>query len=387
MDLKNDKHLINHNLNVYYNDIKSFSSKKKFLNSELYNTHQKQINGLLNGIEWDNTMCIDHPNKNSLRILSWNIERGKQLNFLIEFIKTDPLLSKADVILAIESDNGMGRTNNKNVAKELAEHLNMNYCFAPSYIVLGKGAIGETEHANQNSLALHGTAILSKYPIKIAKSIEVPPVKEVFHSSEKRLGCKKGLIAQIHVNNKKISFGAIHIDLSSTATDRANQLKAVIDALPNSDIQIVGGDWNCGTFNLRRKWEIITQSLYKLFTIGFAKAIEHYMTPELKFEKPLFTLLENKGFNYNDYNDRNKGTLYFDMNDMLTNQKTAKFIPNFLVRELERRLKPWNGCVPLKIDWIAGKGAKPSNPQTYEKPTINGIRLSDHNPIFVDIEI
>ncbi|TXB65799.1 hypothetical protein FRY74_04330 [Vicingus serpentipes] len=387
MELTSDKHYINHNLNVYYNEIKSFSKKKTFLNSPFYSSHHQELNEVINGLEWDNTLSKTFPNKEILRIVSWNIERGKQLDYLIDYFKTEKELTKADVILVIETDNGMGRTKNRNVAKELAEALQMNYCFSPSYLVLGKGAIGETEHSDQNTLALHGTAILSKYPIQFAEGIEVPPVKEVFHSSEKRLGCKKGLVAQIEVNNKTISFGAIHIDLSSTAQDRAKQLGAIISALPKSDIQIVGGDWNCGTFNLRRKWEIITQSFSKLVTIGFAGAIQHYMTPELKFEKPLFNLLTEKGFDYNTYNDRTKGTLYFDMNDMLTNEKTAKFIPNFLVKELERRLKPWNGCVPLKIDWLAGKGAKSINAQTIEKPQINNTRLSDHNPIYVDIGI
>lgn len=387
MKLTIDKHYINHNLNVYYNEIKSFSKKKVFLSSPFYASHHKEINEVINGLEWDNTLSKSSPNKEKLRIVSWNIERGKQLDYLIDYFKTEEELAKADVILVIETDNGMGRTKNRNVAKELAEKLQFNYCFSPSYLVLGKGAIGETEHSDQNTLALHGTAILSKYPILFATGIEVPPVKEVFHSSEKRLGCKKGLVAQIEVNNKTISFGAIHIDLSSTAQDRANQLGAIISALPKSDTQIVGGDWNCCTFNLRRKWEIITQSFGKLVTIGFAGAIQHYMTPELKFEKPLFNLLTQKGFEYNSYNDRNKGTLYFDMNDVLTNEKTMKFIPKFLVNELERRLRPWNGCVPLKIDWLAGKGVKATNAQTIEKPQTNNTRLSDHNPIYVDIDL
>ena len=293
MKLTSDKHYINHNLNVYYNEIKSFSKKKTFLNSPFYASHHHELNEVINGLEWDNTLSINYPNKEKLRVVSWNIERGKQLDYLIDYFKTEEELSKTDVVLVIETDNGMGRTKNRNVAKELAEALQMNYCFSPSYLVLGKGAIGETEHSDQNTLALHGTAILSKYPIQFANGIEVPPVKEVFHSSEKRLGCKKGLVAQIKVSNKTISFGAIHIDMSSTAQDRADQLAAVINALPESDIQIVGGDWNCGTFNLRRKWEIITQSFSKLVTIGFAGAIKHYMTPELKFEKPLFNLYKH----------------------------------------------------------------------------------------------
>ena len=41
------------------------------------------------------------------------------MNGIINFFRSNPELSKADIILAIECDNGMGRTDNKNVSKEL----------------------------------------------------------------------------------------------------------------------------------------------------------------------------------------------------------------------------------------------------------------------------
>ena len=90
-------------------------------------------------------------------------------------------------------------------------------------------------------------------------------------------------------------------------------------------------------------------------------------------------------FDFENFNDRKKGTLYFDVNDLLTNEKSKKFVPPFFLRYLDRKLKPWNGCVPLKIDWLAGKNVIAKNPQTIEKPKENNTFLSDHNPIFVDI--
>ncbi len=387
MKLQASKNSLDHNLHNYFHEIKSYARKKDFTASEFYAQHQDELESVINGLEWDNSNSNNYPSKKMLRVVSWNIERGIQLDGLITYFKENEELSKADIILVIECDKGMGRTSNRNVVKEIAETLDYNYCFAPSYLVLGKGALGETSHSTKNTTALHGTAILSKYTIENAQSVNVPIVKEVFHSSEKRLGNKKGLIAQIKVANQTLAIGAIHIDLSSTATDRRNQLEALIKELPESDIYCIGGDWNCGTFNLRRKWEILTQSVGKLVSIGFTKAIEHYMTPELKYEKPLFSMLEKNGFDYNSYNDRSKGTIYFDVNNMLTNEKTKKFVPGFLLKELERRLRPWNGCVPLKIDWLAGKGGKVFNAQTIEQPKVNDVLLSDHNPIYIDLEI
>lgn len=381
------KYYLKHNLQLHYEEIKGFKKKSTFLNSAFYQNFKTQINDILFGLEWDNTLSNKNESGEMVRLVSWNIERGKQLNGIINYFKEHLELSKADIILAIECDNGMGRTANRNIARELAEAIGMNYCFAPSYLVLDKGALGETNHKEENTTALHGTAILSKFPILAAKSVEVSPVKEVFHSSEKRLGCKKGLVAQLKINSKTIGIGAIHVDLSSDAIDRAKQLSEVISAIPNSDILLVGGDFNCSTFNLRTKWGLFNQIVKKYFTVGFKGTIENYMTPEIIFDKPMFDVLSYNGFDFNKLNNRNKGTIYFDINDILHNEKTKKFVPPFFMRYLERKLRPWNGRVPLKIDWLAGKNAKAINAETIEKPTFQDILLSDHNPIFVDIEI
>jgi endonuclease/exonuclease/phosphatase family metal-dependent hydrolase len=382
-----DKHYLQHNLQLHFEEIKGFKKKSTFLNSAFYQNFKTQINDILFGLEWDNTLSNKNESGEMVRLVSWNIERGKQLDGIINYFKEHLELSKADIILAIECDNGMGRTANRNVARELAEALGMNYCFAPSYLVLSKGALGETNHKEENTTALHGTAILSKFPIIVAKSVEVSPVKEVFHSSEKRLGSKKGLVVQIKINGKTIGIGAIHIDLSSDATDRAKQLLEVTKAIPNSDMQLVGGDFNCSTFNLRTKWGLFKQIVKKYFTVGFKGAIENYMTPEKNFDKPMFDILSYNGFDFNQLNNRNKGTIYFDINDILHNEKTKKFVPPFFMRYLDRKLKPWNGCVPLKIDWFAGKNIKTIHAETIEKPAFQNVLLSDHNPIFVDIEI
>jgi endonuclease/exonuclease/phosphatase family metal-dependent hydrolase len=382
----NGKQYLSHALQSVYEEIKTFKKKKSFLASSLYASNQVDINKVIDGLEWDNTLSAAAP-KEKLRIISWNIERGKQLDGIISYFKENKELSSADIILAVECDNGMGRTDNRNVAKELAEALGMNYCFAPSYLVLGKGAIGETSHSTKNTTALHGTAILSKYPISLGGGIKVPPVKEVFHSSEKRLGCKKGLAAQVQVGDLKIGLGAIHIDLSSTAQDRSDQLETLVKEIPASDIMLVGGDWNTSTFQLRNKGELAWQVISKFFTVKFKGAIEHYMTPELKFDKPIFDMLQRYNYAFDHYNDRSKGTIYFDINDLLSNEKAKKFVPPILLKDLERRLRPWGGCVPLKIDWFAGKGGTVKTVGTIERPSHDGVLLSDHNPIYLDLAI
>ena len=58
-----------------------------------------------------------------------------------------------------------------------------------------------------------------------------------------------------------------------------------------------------------------------------------------------------------------------------------------MMRWLERRLAPWDGRVPLRVDWFAGAGLRPRAPQVIERPTALDRLISDHNPILVDLEL
>ncbi len=107
MKLLEGKHKLKHNLHTHYDTIKSFSKKKQFLKSDFYNIHHEEITQVIDGLEWDNSIATCNPLKEGLRIVSWNIERGLQLDGLIDYFKTNVELSQADVILAIETDNGM----------------------------------------------------------------------------------------------------------------------------------------------------------------------------------------------------------------------------------------------------------------------------------------
>src|SRR5262252_5777181 len=99
------------------------------------------------------------PSKNrlkpprSMRILSWNINRGQQLDAVIEFLRD----AKADVILLQESDVNAQRTHRRNVAREITQALGMNYVFGCEFEELAQGT--------RDSPALHGQATLSRWPI------------------------------------------------------------------------------------------------------------------------------------------------------------------------------------------------------------------------------
>ena len=52
------------------------------------------------------------------RFVAWNVERGAQFEGQVEALRTHPFLREADVLLLTETDSGMVRSGNRNVARD-----------------------------------------------------------------------------------------------------------------------------------------------------------------------------------------------------------------------------------------------------------------------------
>ena len=158
----------------------------------------------------------------SLRVAFWNIERGLELEN-IQLLLTDKerfiakvaaerkhaketgktvrqveiknvlrdieVLQAADVLVLNEVDWGVKRTEYREVVRELAEALNMNWAYGVEFLELDPKQLGadsfeevEDQKARQELLdffkvdedrvrALHGNAVLSRYPIRSARLV------------------------------------------------------------------------------------------------------------------------------------------------------------------------------------------------------------------------
>ena len=165
-----------------------------------------------------------------LRVGFWNIERG--LNFQLirsaltnatEFESlTDNLgnvsssrrervesqlawLRDVDVLVLNEVDLGMKRTEYRDVARELAAALHMNYTYGVEFVEvdpvfeLGTEPVHLPDAQEDQRLyqdlqidrtrykGLHGTAILSRYPIQYARVLRLPPCYDWFGQEEKEI--------------------------------------------------------------------------------------------------------------------------------------------------------------------------------------------------------
>lgn len=387
---------LTHNLEPHFDTIKSFTTLESLQASTFYKEHGAEIERVAHGVAWCNTMPAPTTTPEHIRVVAWNIERGLKIDGVIHLLKNNPTLAKADILLITEADIGMGRTDNRNIPQEIADAVNMNYLFANCFLALEKGDIGEQSHDLANTLSLHGICILSKFPIQAYKSVSLPMFKDIFNDLEKRLGSRKGLICTIPIGKRTLTFSVIHIELATSAAQRGQQVQTLLQALPNAtDSILIGGDFNTITYDLRSKKHLFASFCYKAF-FGFHRVIRHHMAPDKHFEKSLFDHFIHHGFDYNTPNDRTMGTLYYDINDPIIESKLRQYrIPKTFLRILRFKLKRYNGRIPMRLDWFAGKnigvitqpksGVEP--PQVIDTPMWQGQPVSDHSPIVLDLEI
>ena len=143
---------------------------------------------------------------------------------------------------------------------------------------------------------------------------------------------------------------------------------------------LVGGDFNSSTYDASSPWALARDLLHKFFVTGFEGTVAGYLTPEARDEKPLFAELFRRGFTLDGFNDRARGTMVYNLHDAYAIEKTRERVGRLLTWWLRRRLRPWNGIVPARLDWFAGREL-----QAKSASVVDAGAASDHSPIVVEL--
>jgi endonuclease/exonuclease/phosphatase family metal-dependent hydrolase len=256
----------------------------------------------------------------SLRLVEWNIERGVEFD-AIKLLLTDKagflakvhsevanntntekpndevlnaqidILQSADVLVLNELDWGMKRSDYRAVVKDLADALKMNWAYGVEFVevdpkVLGTQSFANVENESERKeldelfstdktrlLGLHGTAILSRYPLREVKLVPFKYQAYDWYNGEKKYGSieagkRKGasllfgeqivrevrrggrtnLIATIDVPDLpggKVTIVAAHLENRTTPKGRVKEADELFDMIrPISNPVIVAGDMN-----------------------------------------------------------------------------------------------------------------------------------------------
>ena len=388
---------LEHELGAHFAELARFRSTKELEASPLYARLRAEVGRVLDGVERDDftrERAAGGAAAEAIRATAWNIERGARLEGVVRVLSEHPLMSESDVLLLTELDYGMARSGNLHVTRELARALGMAYAFAPCYINLSKGSGLESGTEGENALALHGNAVLSRWPVRSAWSVALPNGKDKMRGREKRLGSQRAVVCDVEHPSGLLRAVSLHLDAHSSQRHRRRQMKVVLDFLetlsPRAPV-LVGGDWNTSTYDSSRAVYSIA-GFFRRVLMGANHVIEnHYLRPDRWFERGLFRELEARGFSFRELNEPRAGTLHYDVKDLAANTNMGEWVPRWCFWWIEWALRDHGGRCSLKLDWFAGRGVEPDASQP---PRVvgrlrgpSGEVLSDHDPIVLDFRL
>ncbi len=291
------------------------------------------------------------PNVNGLgpvfRVALWNIERGLNVDEIrsalsdpgafLRMTRTDissrrretvesqlGTLQGIDVLVLNEADWGMKRTEYRDITRELASALHMNYSYGVEFVEVDPVFDLDSEQLHlanaqqdqrlqqdlqvdrQRYRGLHGTAILSRYPIESARIFRLPvcydwygeeykAISNLEHGKrwsahrlfrerverELRQGNRMALIAEISVPDLPTGHATIvatHLENKCTPACRQRQMQALLEDLKSDKNPLVlAGDLNTtGRDNTPTsiRNEIMTRVVDYKFWIG--QAVSHF---------------------------------------------------------------------------------------------------------------
>lgn len=378
--------LIRRRIQPAFSQFRECGSTAELLAHPAYRTLASDIRLVLDTPQCGDFRHREAAAKQSYRFVAWNIERGTQLTRQLEALRNDLILRDADVLLLIETDIGMARSGNVDVARTMAQELGLSYVFAPCYLSLVKGSGVERNVEGDNDVGLHGNAILSRYPIRGARPIALDNGVDKIASREKRLGRQTSLYAEIEFPGRTVSTVAVHLDAQSSQHHRVEQMRQVLDSSPASGPLVLGGDWNTSTYNSSRAFWAIMGFWLRVF-MGAGNVIRnHYLHPENWFERDLFRLLEVRGFDYRQSNVMGAHTVFYDMMDPRAAGSLGEWVPGWCFPFIHWSLRNHGGRCPLKLDWFATRGVRPVAPRVFHERRDRGyVPLSDHDAISLDV--
>jgi endonuclease/exonuclease/phosphatase family metal-dependent hydrolase len=323
------------------------------------------------------------PSPARLRAVHWNIEHGNWYEQVERALLEHPQLAGADLVMLNEVDFGMARAGNRDVAGDLAAALGLHGVWAPLFLETTPGRDDDprTARGRENQESLFGLAVLSRFPIGAVRVVELPGPERLQFDLERMLGRHIGLVAEIERPGAPFVAVAAHLEVHRTRAHRADQMRALLEALRGERRPIVlAGDFNTHTFD-RGLWHSpLASGATLLLTPG--GALERRLTHPDRgpAREPLFEALRAAGFAWERWVDR-APTLQVRFERL----DEVRAIPAPL-RSLSRRVLAWaERRGRLRLDWFAARGFAGGSGLTV--PGLDGPgRASDHAPLVAEFE-
>jgi endonuclease/exonuclease/phosphatase family metal-dependent hydrolase len=380
-------------------ELMQFSSMGELRRSPVYRRRKQLVDQILKRPRVFNYPGCRPRLESFLRVAQWNIEYGKELDGIVQVLDQHPVLGFADLVLLNEVDDGMLRSGNFSIAAELSRRLGAHAVFGVEYIELA-GQAGAFNGFN-NAACLHGSAILTRHGVSNPRVQRLPRCENNFGSAQKRLGGRSGIIADIDLPlGGSLTAATAHLDVVNTPRCRQAQMRALlnsIDSRPSPDTSgavLVGGDFNTHTFARGGRLRTAINLCRILFT-GGEKLATQLISPHER--EPLLNEFESFGYQTEAFNDQTP-TQRASAEEL----GTAGSLPGPIRKWAIKRLGSPDYRFEFRLDWFGGRGLTAlSNGQVVDAKTgvtslgpstipdlqYQDRRLSDHDPIVVDIAL
>jgi endonuclease/exonuclease/phosphatase family metal-dependent hydrolase len=243
-----------------------------------------------------------------VRVAMWNIERGLEFealraafvadkNFfrhaerghgkqdarrLASVLEQAEMLRRADIVVLNEVDWGLKRTGYRNVARELAEAARMSYAYGVEFVevdplTLGTEAfdgeaaedkaelVGNLAVDRGRTRGLHGTAILSRYPLKNVRLVRFTHQGHDWYAGEKQK------VSKLEAG-KRLAAGAVFQDKVLREVRRGGRMMLAADI---EDEALPGGALTVVATHLEAKTKPASRVKQLEEVLAFVKAIDH----------------------------------------------------------------------------------------------------------------
>ena len=180
----------------------------------------------------------------SLKIVNWNINRGLQLQKVIQFLGS----ANPDIVLLQECDLNARRTHHLNVAREIAQQLRLNYVFGREFQELTQGS--------RASPAYHGQSTMSRWHLSNARILRFQKQSNFWRPHwfipeidpfQERIGGRLALVSDVDIGGRKIVTYNLHLESRGDDGLRESQIEETLNDArqygPNTRV-LLAGDLN-----------------------------------------------------------------------------------------------------------------------------------------------
>jgi endonuclease/exonuclease/phosphatase family metal-dependent hydrolase len=190
-------------------------------------------------------LATGNANLKSIRVMSWNIDRGTEL----DLIGSEMTRNKSDLYLLQEVDWNTARTGQKDIASELAQRLHLSFAYGIEFEELSQEKNGRH--------AFIGQATLTDLPLKRTRILRFERqsgwwkphgwIPSSLPLMQRRLGNRIALVTELEFRGRPLVVYNLHLESRSYGRIQAAQLDEVLADLasyPPNTSAIIGGDIN-----------------------------------------------------------------------------------------------------------------------------------------------